>query len=460
MAGYDFPREVKSVPRVETRHRRIATAIPAPGTGHILSELDARESRSMHGQMPIVWDRAVDYNVVDISGNKWIDFTSTIFVSNIGHANPRLVEALKQGLDRGLLHSYTYASRVRAEYLRELVDFAGPRFEKAFLFSAGTEATEAALKLMRMHGQKLGKRKPGVICIEGNWHGRTMGAQMMSSNAEQKAWVGYLDSNIHHIPFPYPWSLNSGSGLAMLERSLDALAAKGIDLSLDICGFMLETFQGWAAAFYPVDFVQGIAALCQRHNILLAFDEMQSGFARTGKRFGYEHYAVEPDLIAVGKGMGSGLPVSGVIGRAEIIDLPSVGNMSSTHSANPLVCIAGLTTLKELDRLDLVVESQRKGEILHARLNKLRERFPACVRAILGKGLVAGIILDDQEQMPASLFGSLVSELCMQRGVLVVHTGRESIKLGPPLTIPDDALLEGLSVLEESIGDITVSESK
>ena len=454
MAGYDFSRTPKAVPTVETRHRRIATAIPAPGTEAILAEMDEFESRSMHGQLPLVWDKALDYNVFDIAGNKWIDFTSTIFVTNIGHTNAHLAASLRKELDSQLLHTYAYGSRIRARYLHRLIEFAGPPFEKAFLLSAGTEATEAALKLMRMNGQKAGKRKPGVICIEGNWHGRTMGAQMMSSNVQQKEWIGFQDPNMHHIPFPYPWVLGERSGRDMLEESLGGLKAAGVDLAQDVCGFMLETFQGWGAVFYPDDYVQAIAELCKRHGILLAFDEMQAGFARTGKAFGFQHYGVEPDLIAVGKGMGSGLPVSGVLGRAAIMDLPEIGNMSSTHSANPLICAAGLATLDEIENRSLIAESARKGAILHAELGKLRQLFPERVRTILGRGMIAGLIMNDTKSMPAGEFGSRVSELCMQRGVLVVHTGRESIKFGPPLTMPDDAIVEGVTVLADAMRDV------
>jgi 4-aminobutyrate aminotransferase / (S)-3-amino-2-methylpropionate transaminase / 5-aminovalerate transaminase len=175
MAGYAFSREPMTVPLVRTKHRNIQTAIPAPGTAEILRRLEAVESRSMHGQLPLVWDRAEDFSIIDHAGNRWIDFTSTIFVANVGHSNPRVSAALRGTLDRPLYSSYAYVHELRAEYLERLLRFAGAPFQKAFLLSAGTEATEAALKLMRMQGQKLGKRRRGIICVEGNWHGRTLG---------------------------------------------------------------------------------------------------------------------------------------------------------------------------------------------------------------------------------------------------------------------------------------------
>lgn len=452
MAGHEFSRSPQKVPFVSTANRIIKTAIPAPGTEQILDSLDRYESRSMHGQFPLIWERAVDASVFDIAGNRWIDFTSTIFVANVGHSNPRVTAAMQATMEAPIYSCYAYPNRIRADYLQRLIAFAGKPFEKAFLLSAGTEATEAALKLMRMHGQKQGKRRQGIVCIEGNWHGRTMGAQMMSSNIAQRKWIGFQDADIHHIPFPYPWTLNGTSPEVFLEAGLEMLAAKGIDLTQDVCGFMLETFQGWGAVFYPREFVKAIEKVCRKHNILLAFDEMQAGFGRTGRRFGFQHYEVTPDLFACGKGMGGGVPISGVIGRAEIMDLPEIGNMSSTHSANPLVCAAGLAVIDELEQRDLAGEAARKGELLFKGLEDLRQRFPDRISTVLGMGLIAAILFRHPETgAPDATLSSRIAERCMQKGLLVVHTGRESIKIGPPLTISDDALLEGLGVLLESI---------
>jgi 4-aminobutyrate aminotransferase-like enzyme len=455
MTAHAFSREPKLVPKVSTVHRSIKTAIPAPGTKEILARLELCESRSMHGQLPLVWDSAEDYSVFDIAGNRWIDFTSTIFVANVGHSNTRVTAAMKAAMDKPLYGCYAYANESRARYLERLVKFAGAPFEKAFLLSAGTEATEGALKLMRMHGQQQKKRRRGIICIEGNWHGRTLGAQMMSSNLAQRDWIGYQDADIHHIPFPYPWALEGRTPEAFLQQALDTLKARGIDIAQDVCGFMLETFQGWGAVFYPVEFVQAIEAVCRSNGILLAFDEMQAGFGRTGKAFGFQHYGVTPDLICCGKGMGGGVPLSGVLGRASIMDLPDVGNMSSTHSANPLVCAAGLAVIEELESRDLVAETARKGELLFGALERLQLRFPNRISHLLGRGLIASVLFKHPETGAADgPFTSRVAELCMQKGLLVVHTGRESIKIGPPLTIPDDALLEGVDVLAEAIAEI------
>jgi 4-aminobutyrate aminotransferase-like enzyme len=449
-----FSREPKTVALVETKYRKIATQIPTPGTKEIIARLEKTESRSMQGQFPIIWDKAEDFSVYDIAGNKWIDFTSTIFVANIGHGNKKVSAAIKEVLDKPLISTYAYMSEVRAKYLEKLIEFAGPPFGKVFLLSAGTEATEATLKLIRMHGQKIGKKRPGVVTLNGNWHGRTMGAQMMSSNAEQKAWIGYEDPNIHHIDFPYPWLVTEEQGDEFFNKQLESLKQRGLNLETDIAGFMLETFQGWGALFYPKSFVKAIRKFTEKNSILLAFDEMQAGFARTGKKFGFEHYEVSPDLFACGKGMGGGVSLSGVIGRSEIMDLPEVGNMSSTHSANPLVCAAGLAVLEEIQSKNIVVETARKGDILKNSLKNLKTKFPEVINNFYGEGLIASVIVHDLNILSKSELASRISEKCMQKGLLVVHTGRESIKLGPPLTITDDALLEAMGVFEEVILEV------
>ncbi len=456
MSNYQISFEPKLVKSVKTKNRFIHTRIPAPGTKEIFERLELVESRSMHGQLPIIWDKARGHNVFDKAGNCWIDFTSTIFVANVGHSNENVIKAIKSTLDNPLYSCYAYSNEIRANYLERLISFAGKPFEKAFLLSAGTEATEAALKLMRMNGKKNAKKKLGIICLDGNWHGRTLGSQMMSGNLEQKDWIGYHDPNIHHISFPYPWLLKNKNSLEILNDSINKLKLSGINFESDICGFMLETFQGWGAIFYPKEFVQAIKDICKENNILLTFDEMQSGFARTGKKFGYEHYDVEPDLLCIGKGMGGGVPLSGVLGREEIMDLPDVGNMSSTHSANPLVCAAGLAVLDEINNLDLVKTTKEKEKILFGRLKKIQEKYPHKVSYVFGKGLIAAILFKSCEtNKPDAKFTSKVAEKCLQKGLLVVHTGRESIKIGPPLTITSDALIEGLEVLEESIVEVT-----
>jgi len=455
--AFSFSKKPIEVPLIKTKNRSIQTPIPAPGTESILANLDNYESRSMQGTVPLVWERAEGFNVFDLRGNKWIDFTSAIFIANIGHSNSQVIKAIREVLDKNLIHHFTYPSQIKARYYEKLVHFTKGEFDKAFLLSGGTEATEAALKLMRMNGQRIGKKKLGVISMEGSFHGRTLGAQLLGGIKAQKDWIGFADQDIFHIRFPYPWVLEEGtSPEEFLENELNELEGNGVCLETDICGVILETFQGWASLFYPKGFMKAIEAFCRKKKILLAMDEVQAGFARTGMKFGYQHYEIHPDLICCGKGMGSGVALSGVLGKREIMDIPEVGMMSSTNSANPIACAGGLATLEEILKNNLVEESRRKGLLLHGGLDKLKEKHPERVSYTFGKGMIAAILFKNPKTGEADpIFASRVSEACMQKGLLVVHTGRESIKIGPPLTISDDALLEGVEVLDEAIKEST-----
>lgn len=397
---------------IDTAHRRIHTDIPAPGTEALLRRLHAVEPRSEHGQVPIVWGDAFDYQVDDIGGNRFIDFTSGIFVANVGHANLAVWNAIENARGDGTpLHSYTFAAEARLNYLEALTKWSA--FEKAHLVCSGTEATESALRIMRARAKAL--RKPsGVLFVEGSFHGRTMGAMAQSGFDQQ-------------VPFPQG----------------DALY--GIPSGERICGVMLETFQGWSASFYPEGWVKNVAAFCRQHDLLLCFDEMQAGFARTGKKFGYEHYGVTPDLVCFGKAAGGGLPLSGVLGRAELLDLDA--ELSSTHGGNPLACVAGLAVLKQIDQMCLVQEAERKAQTILPILAEIEGLTHGRVR-FSGRGMIWALLL--HESTPAHVTRGIV-ERCYREGVLLIDTRRPSIKIGPPLTIPDSALREGLGVLSDAV---------
>jgi len=423
-----------------SKYRTIKTSIPAPESLSILKDLEKYESRSMHEQLPIVWDRAEDFQVFDRWGNCWIDFTSTIFVANTGHSNPAIIKALKKQLDQKLIHTYTFPHEIRARFLKKLIGVTPAYLTRAFLLSSGTEATECAIKLMRMYGQTINPQKLGIISFKGNMHGRTMAAEMLKGDPASSSWVGYRDPNIRHLPFPCCQK-------SSFSRDIQKLEKESLDID-KVCGFMIESYQGWSAKFYPQPYIKDLCDFAERHNILITFDDIQGGFGRTGKLFAYQHYNVEPDLVCLGKGLGGGLPLSAVLGRGEIMNLPKTGSMSSTHSANPLCCAAALANLEELYRKDLIEESARKGKLLYTYLAKLEKRYPRYIFYVYGRGLLAAIIVVNTK------FASQVCENAMRKGLLLVHTGRESIKIGPPLTIPDDALLEGLAVLDESIVEV------
>jgi 4-aminobutyrate aminotransferase-like enzyme len=271
---------------------------------------------------------------------------------------------------------------------------------------------------------------------------------MMSGNEDQKKWIGYKDKNIHHLPFPYPWDISDSESEKYLESSLSKLKKK-IDLKKDICGVMIETFQGWGALFYPKKYIKKLNEICKKNDILITFDEMQAGFSRTGKNFGFQHYDITPDLICCGKGMGGGVPLSGVIGRADLLDLPEIGNMSSTNSANPISCSAGLAVIEEIQKKNLTKETKIKGKILHRELKKISTLRKNLFK-VYGKGLIAAMIFEKNIPNLEQKIKYFV-ERCIEDGLLLVYTGRESIKLGPPLTISKNAIKTAINIIKKNI---------
>lgn len=459
---YRFSLEPVAVPRVETPHRRIVTKLPVPESLPLLDTIARYESSNVKDFPPVIWSRAEDYFIEDSWGNRWIDMTSTIFVSNAGHANPIVQARVREALEKPIMHSYCYPTEERARYLAKLGETMPAYLEKFSLYSAGTEATERALKLIRLHGQTVSPTKKVVVTGVGNYHGKTMGAQFLSGKPDEKEWIGYHDPGIVHIPFPYPWTASGGAGGNMSGRErfhqdIKDLAEKGIDPA-DIAGFLIESFQGWGAIFYPEDYIQAMAAFARENRALMACDEIQAGFGRTGTLFAYEHYGIEPDIVCCGKAVSTSLPLSIVMARGHIIDLDPA--YTSTHGGHPMACAAGLGTLEAFEKLGLVSEAARKEAIFTEAFDAMRAAFPDVVTQTMGRGMVHAIFIEDPNADPSlpyrqrldAVLTDRIVEAAMRAGVFLVRTGCGTIKLGPPLTIPDDALAEALQVTHDAIG--------
>ena len=454
MSDYQFSLKPKKVPSVRTKFRTIKTAIPSPETVSIIKESKKYHAGLMPDQLPMAWHQAVGFNVFDPAGNKWIDFTSTIFVANSGHANPKIKKAVKDQLDNNLVHAYNYPTEVKNKFLAKLVKMAKPFAEGALLFSSGTEANESILTILRAYGQQTQKNKIGIVSFQNAMHGVTMGAQMLKGNQKVLPVYGFKDPHIFHLPFPFSWE-GSVDWKKKFNNDLADLVKKGMKPD-NLCGLMLEAYQGWGVLFYPPSYLEELLRFVRRNKLLLAVDEIQGGCGRTGKMFTFEHYGLKPDLIALGKGLSSSLPLSAVLGSKKLLALAEELDVAhSTHSGNPLSCAAGLANLEEFESRNLIKESERKGKILLAGLNNLKRKFPDRIAHVFGAGLLAAVLFKNPKTgQPESEFPSRVCERAMQKGLLLVHTGRESIKIAPPLTIPDSALKEGISVLEEAITEI------
>ncbi len=425
------------------------TQTPSPQTQAVVDEMRKYEPRAMITQAPVVWEHAEGHRVVDADGRSYLDFSSGIIVANVGHAHPHLVAALQGMLDQKLLHSYLYATRIRTRLARKLVEATAPNLTKACLLSTGTESIEAAMKISRLHGMSVHSRKSVLVSHTDNYHGRTMGAQMLSSNMKSKNWISNLDPDIVHLPFPY-----EDRGEEAVHRDLAALADGGVDLDR-IAAFFLESYQGvHGPTFYPKAYVQALRRWADDHDALLVFDDIQAGFGRTGKLLCYEHYDVQASLVCCGKGLSGCLPISAVLGPAELLDLPEEGEMTSTHSGNPMCCAAALATLEILEKENLVEESARRGGIIEERFEAIAAKHPDRVAKISGRGMVYSIyFVDPSTGEPDVAMGSRITERAIDNGLMLYLTHCDMVKLTPPLSMPDDALREGLDVLARTVDE-------
>lgn len=441
----------KTVPFVETKFRKIVTQMPNPETLKIIRECVKNEPISMNDQLPVVWDKAIDFQIFDQSGNCWIDFTSTIFVANVGHSNPKVSAAIREALDKNLLNAYYYQTSYRSELTSKLLEITPPNLNKVLLLSTGSEATEVSLKTAINYGRRIKESKDIILGFEGSFHGKTMGAQTLGGKPGGKKWIKNLQSNILHLEYPYPWILKEQkmSGEEFFHANLKNLESKGVNLS-DVAAIMAEPYQGWCAVFFPKDYMQAVREWCTKNNSLLGFDEVQAGFGRTGKMFGFEHFEVIPDIIWCGKALSASIPVSAVIANENFFGEDY--SLNSTHGGNPLGAAASIASINFIKNENLLSESVRKGQIIKTALLKWREEVPSHVCEIYGEGMVWAIFVRDPKTKELDIdLVDRVIERAMEKGVLSIRTQCGTIKLGPPLTTPDEALLEGIQVLKESL---------
>lgn len=442
------PREV---PLVHTKYRRIQTPIPVPDSIPILEALHRDEPRSMRGQPPVIWDRAEGFQVHDRWGNTWMDWSSGVLVASAGHGRQEVRDAICDQVRHGLLHNYCFPSEIRAKLAGRLAELAPDPLEKVFLLTTGSETTECAVKLARTHGRSVGgNRKIGIVSYEGAFHGRTLGAQMIGGTPALKEWIVNLDPDMVQVPFP--------EGFRCADTSFDfflkSLAEKDFGPER-IAGVITETYQGGNAAFMPAEYAQKLREWCTEHDIVLMMDEVQAGFGRTGKMWGFEHYGIVPDLICCGKAITSGMPLSAVIGRADLMDQYAPGSMTSTHTGNPVCVAAALANLDIVVNEKLAEKAAEVGEVLHSGLCEVGDKHSDVVGAETGRGMVGGLqmVKPGGKEPDAALAADIVRR-CVEKGLLMFHPvgfGGATVKIAPPLVTPEDAVLEGLSVLREAM---------
>ena len=453
MAEYDLT--PVDVPKVKTKFRSIRTPIPVPESLPIFERMARSEPRAMMGQPPVVWDKAIDFNVYDRWGNRWIDWSSGVLITNIGHGHPAVIDAIRRSLDKPLITTYVFAHEQRAELAEALRKLApDPESYRVFLLTTGSEATENCIKLAKTEAlATFGPEKKYILSFGGAYHGRTMGAQLAGGIRQQKGWIVDGDTTFIHVPFPDGFYTEDTS-FDTVVRVLDELGVSGDQ----IAGMITESYQGVGPNFFPQKYIERLVQFCSDHHITTIFDEVQAGFGRTGKHFTFEHYGVTPDLIACGKGISSSLPLSAVIGKAEIMNRYAPGSMTSTHSGSPLSVAATLANLKEYIRGGYAEHAAAMGMILRKRLETATSRYPAVCGKPVSKGLVAGVrIVKSGTKTPDPETALRINVACFQKGVLMfapVGIAGECVKIAPPLSITEEALHESLDVFQESLEEV------
>lgn len=458
--GKEFSVDPVEVPEVETEHRRITTALPAPESIATLETLRNIEPISMRGQPPVVWDRAEGFQVYDAHGNMWLDFSCGVLVTNAGHGTKAIRDAIRDQVDSGLIHNYCFPSEERAELVTLLQEIAPEGLDKVFLLTTGSEATECAIKLARTHGiAKGGNKKIGIVGADRAFHGRTLASQMAGGIPGQKDWIVNLDPAIVQVPWPDGYWTEDTS----FDLFLTTLKERGMS-SENIAGVMFETFQGVGPDFAPVEYIQKLREWCDANDVVLIFDEVQAGFGRTGKLWAFEHYGVIPDLICIGKGVTSSLPLSGVIGKTEIVDAYPPGSMTSTHTGNPLSCRAAIASIRSLIDEDLIGNAARLEITLLNAMEGIAQKHPDVVGRTSAKGLVGGLqIVKPGTQEPSHDLAFDIIERCFHKGLLLfapVGAWGQTVKLAPPLCITKGALEEGLQVLAECVDEAVTASQK
>ena len=403
---------------------------------------------------PVYIDRALGSELWDVEGNRYIDFGTGIAVCSAGHCHPKITAAVTEQVNR---FSHTcvmvtpYDTSVRlAEKLNELAP--GPSKKKSIFVTTGAEAVENSIKIARAH---TGRR--GVIAFNGGFHGRTMLAMGLTGKiTPYKNLFGPFPAELYHAPYPIEYH---GISVADSMKSLHSLFAADIAPS-DVAAIIVEPVQG-EGGFYPapVEFLQQLRSLCDEHGIVLVIDEIQTGFARTGKMFCSEYAGVEADLMTVAKGMANGFPIAAVVGKAEIMDAPLPGGLGGTYAGSPLGCAAGLAMIDVIEEEKLADSALHVSEVFDTRLQALQAKFPTRIgqlRTAHGAMMAMELVKEgDADQPDADLTKALVGK-AYENGLALLSCGARGnvIRFLPALNISDALINEGLDILENCLQEL------
>jgi 4-aminobutyrate aminotransferase/(S)-3-amino-2-methylpropionate transaminase len=432
-----------------TKAIELKTSIPGPRSKEILERKDRVIADPLSIFLPVVIEHGIGATLTDVDGNTFLDFTGGVGCLNVGHAHPRVTEAISEQAAKFLHTDFTivpYEVYVTlAERLVATAPISGQA--KAAFFNAGTEAVENAVKFARAY-----TKRPAVIAFEGGFHGRTLLSLTLTSKTHPyKAGLGPFAPEVYRLPFAQDYrGPSAAEALDALERALVTYVA-----AENVAAIVVEPVQGEGGfVVAPPEFLEGVRRICDDNGIVLVVDEVQTGFGRTGKMWGIEHYEVEPDLMCVAKSIAAGLPLSGVIGRAEIMDAPGDSAIGGTYVGNPVAQAAALAVLDVFEDEGLLGAANQIGETIRGRMLAWLERWDAVgdVRG-LGSMLAIELVHDRETKNPAPELASAVVEAASERGLLLLKSGIYSncIRVLVPLVISDGELDEALAVWEDAL---------
>jgi 4-aminobutyrate aminotransferase/(S)-3-amino-2-methylpropionate transaminase len=449
MAGGQRKKE-KKMATIEIR-----TQIPGPRSRALMARREAAIPRGPANATPIFAASADGATIEDVDGNRYIDFAGGIGCLNVGHRSPRVISAVQAQLEKHLHLCFAvtpYEGYVAvAEKLNSLApgDFA----KKTILLNSGAEAIENAIKIARAY-----TRRPAVICFEDAFHGRTLLTMSLTSKTHPyKAGFQPFASDIYRIPFAYPYRNASGTTSAEFAHHLEDAFKRSVAPE-SVAALIVEPVLGEGGFIVPPhDYFRLLQSICRKHGILFIADEVQSGFARTGKWFASEHFGIEPDLITTAKSMGGGMPIAAVIGRAEIMDAPGPGSLGGTYCGHPLSCAASLAAIETIETENLLARSTALGERFEKRARGWQKRW-SLVGDVRGLGGMCAmeLVRDAETREPADTETREIAKYCCEHGLILITAGtfNNVIRILVPLVVTDEQFNEGMDVIEAALAEI------
>lgn len=444
---------------ITTRAINIKTEVPGPKGREILARREVAVSRGLGRSTPVVVASAHDALVTDVDGNTYIDFAGGIGVLAGGHTPAFVVDVLKQQAEE-LIHICSIVATTESyvelcEILNKIVPGNFPK--KSMLSNTGAEAVENAIRCARAY-----TGRPAVICFEGAYHGRTLLTMTLTSKYDlYKKGFGPFASDVYRLPFPSmyrrPDGLSEEQYIDWLIKHFDLAMTSYVDPSA-VAAVIVEPVQG-EAGFIPAPkrWLEHIAKRCKEHGIVLVIDEVQTGFGRTGTMFAIEQYNVEPDIVITAKSMGSGMPISAITGRAEVLDGPHISGMGGTYGGSPLACVAAIKTIELIQQQNLPARAVELGKIIRREFDRWHKEIPL-VGDVRGMGamLAVELVTDRETKTPAKEQTLPIIQEAARHGVIMIRAGMYSncLRILVPLVIPEEQLLEGLEVVEAAIKTI------